>query len=726
MIENAKWIKSPLEIGESVPEFSKKFCLKGEVKKAELLITSIGVYEAFINGSRVGNYILAPGWTSYNYRLQYQQYDVTDMLTSQNEITVLVGNGWAVGRLVWPTTSHFWENEVKLLAVMSIEYANGEKEIIPTDDTWLCRESKIKMSELYDGETYDAMYESTEYANAKQVEHGYDMLIPQEGEQISEQDIIEPKDVFTTPAGELVIDFGQNMTGYPSFISEGKAGDVIEISFAEILDKDGNFYTDNYRSAQTKLKYICSGKVETYKPHLCFQGFRYIRLDQYPNKLTLEDAKRVFKAIVVHSDIERTGSFECSSPLINQLFKNIIWGQKGNFLDVPTDCPQRDERLGWTGDAEVFVRAASYNYNVKKFFEKWLRDVSADQRADGAIPHVVPKVLNEGDYASAAWADAAVICPWQIYLTYGDKAILEEHYEMMRKWIEYMHSAGDEEYLWLGGTHFGDWLGLDAVEGSYVGSTDKDLIASAYFAYSTSLFIKAGEAIGKDMSEYRILHKNVVKAYRERFMPDGQLTSDTQTAHAITLYFGLAENREAVAKRLAELIRENGNKLKTGFVGTPYLLHALSENGYNDLAYSLLLQEEYPSWLYSVKQGATTIWEHWDGMKPDGTMWSRDMNSFNHYAYGAVADWMYSVAAGIKTDECAPGFKNIILEPITDDRLSYVKASLKTAYGEIRSSWERVGNAVKYKFVIPESCTAKIKLGENLYSVNSGEYTYIV
>lgn len=724
MLKNARWIRAASDFGESVPEFLKRFAMTKAVAKAELLITAYGVYAAFLNGKRIGNFVLAPGWTAYGKRLQYQTYDVTDMLSEQNELTVLLGSGWATGRMLWMRTGV--RETPKLLALLCITYEDGTTEQMISDQTWLCRASNIQYSDIYDGEAIDMTYVPKAFENAVETTHSYDILIPQEGEFVTEQEALEPVAVIHTPKGETVIDFGQNMTGYPAFTTEGSYGEEIEISFAEVLDKDGNFYTDNYRSAQSKVKYICDGQKVTYKPQLCFQGFRYIRLDSYPGEMTLEKAKKQFRAIVVHSDMPRIGDFSCSSPLVNRLYQNTVWGQKSNFLDIPTDCPQRDERLGWTGDAQVFVRTASYNFHVEKFFRKWLRDMAAEQREDGSIPYTVPKIAGFDQSQSAAWGDAAVICPWQIYLTYGDKSILEDNFDMMKKWVDFLHGAGPEEYLWIGHEHFADWLGLDAPEGSYRGATDPDLIACAYFAYSTSLFIKAGEVLGRDMTEYKDLYQKIVTAYRARFMPDGTLTSDTQTAHAITLYFNLAENKEKIAKRLAELVMENNCKLKTGFVGTPYILHALSDNGYKELAYSLLLQEEYPSWLYPVKQGATTIWEHWDSLKPDGTMWSTDMNSFNHYAYGAVCDWLYGVVCGIGIDEKAPGFRHIVLRPLPDERLQHAQASIQTAYGKVSSAWNYNGDTVEYTFRVPEGCTADIILPDVHQTVPAGEYHFSI
>ncbi len=724
MIKNAKWIISSLKSKDAVPEFYKPFAVSGKVEKATLYITAFGVYEASINGKRVGDFIMAPGWTVYSKRLQYQEYDVTDMLRESNTLSVLVGKGWASGKLTYMPTRRGETFDTRLIAFLDIKYCNGRREAVATDRTWLCRESKTRFSDIYDGEVYDSTFEAAYSENAIETDHTYDILIPTEGEKVCEHEIFAVEKLIKTPKGETVLDFGQNLTGYVAFADIGNAGDITELSFAEVLDRDGNFYNTNYRSAKSRLEYVSDGRGEEYKPHLTFFGFRYVRLDKYPKELTEEMAKKAFRAIAVYSNLKRTGSFRCSNPLINKLFENTVWSQKDNSLDIPTDCPQRDERLGWTGDAQVFIRTAAYNLDVKRFFTKWLRDMQCAQRPNGAIPPIVPDVLPDEHFSSAAWGDAAVICPWQLYLTYGDTAILTEFFGMMKKWVDYQRASGPDEHLWLGGEHFGDWLGLDAPEGSYKGSTDDDLIASAFYAYSASLLIKAGETIGLDMAEYRRLYDSIKRAFNDRFIQHGTLVCDTQTAHALTLYFDLAYDKKPIAERLNKLVKENGCKLKTGFVGSPYLLHALSENGYTDTAYSLLLGEEYPSWLYSVKQGATTVWEHWDGIKPDGTMWSDDMNSFNHYAYGSVCDWMYSVIAGIRIDEAHPGLSHFILKPVTDSRLDFAEASLETAYGVIRSSWRHTDSLTEYSFSVPKGCTAKLILPSLEKELTYGEYSF--
>ncbi len=714
-IKNAYWIRPKIDFGDICPVFEKKFSLKTNVKSAKLYITAMGVYEAFINGERVGDFIMAPGWTEYAKRHQYQIYDITSLLKHDNTIDVTVGKGWYRGPLIeWHYKEIYGANSA-LIASVEIEYIDGTAENIVTNNTWKSGESFIRFSEIYDGEIYDATFEPT-IQNDTEILNACKMnLIEQEGCFVKEQETICAVDMFRTPKGELVIDFGQNMTGYVSFEIDAKAGDKIVYSHAEVLDREGNFYTANLRSAKQRVEYICKDGKQSYKPHHTFMGFRYIRLDEAPEYINKDN----FKAIVVHSDMKRTGYFRCSNEKVNKLFSNIVWGQKGNFLDVPTDCPQRDERLGWTGDAQVFVETASYNFDVQKFFKKWLKDLATSQDSNGGVPAIVPAVIYTTQISpGAAWGDAAVICPWQIYLTYNDKSVLEEQIESMTAWVDYMHSRGPEEFLWLNDSQYGDWLGMDAEDGSYKGASDQDLIASAYFAYSTGIVVKALKVLGRDSSYYEELYKNIVAAFRNKY--DSVLK--TQTECAVALYFDLAVDKEKTAAKLAELVRNNGNKLTTGFVGTPYLLHALSRNGYSDVAYSLLLQEEYPSWLFSVNMGATTVWEHWDSLKSDGSMWSDNMNSFNHYAYGSVASFMYKEIAGINIDENCPGFNNVVLKPVIDERLTFAEASVETVFGTVYSKWEVENGKTVYEFKVPNTATLILK-GETK-RLSKGEYKF--
>ncbi len=746
MTSKAKWITSVKNSNSAVYTFRKEFIVEKRIQSALLYASAIGVYTPTLNGKRVGKYVLAPGWTSYNYRVQYQTYDVTELLTKENVLSFGLGQGWAVGYMGFLNENHYYAEKTALIAWLRIVFEDGTTQTVITNESWKVYTSETTFAEIYHGETIDRTAPELFIGNAILTDVKA-KLIPQIGEPITEHERLSPIKVIKTPKNETVLDFGQNLTGYVEVKIRGKRGEKIVIHHAEVLDKDGNFYTENFRTARNEITYVLSGKDDVFKPLYSFQGFRYIRLTEYPKS---EVDPNDFSAIAVHSDIERTGRFCCGNEKINQLYHNIIWGQKSNFLDVPTDCPQRDERLGWTGDAQVFCRTAAINFDVEKFFGKWLGDVRLEQYPNGAISGVVPNCIkNQKMLISAAWGDAICIIPWQLYLAYGNSAVLRENFSAMKKWVDYIHRTEPEEYLWLGGVHYGDWLAMDAGEDSYVGATSNDLVASAFFAYSTELLIKSGEIIGENVEKYKSLYKNIVQRFREYFMENGmpreelpyteKLTSDytkkrdtirrgiTQTALVLILHFNLCTNEERpkLARKLVSLINENGNLMSTGFVGTPYLLHTLSDNGYTELAYDLLLQEKNPSWLYSVCHGATTVWEHWNGIKEDGSFWSAHMNSFNHYAYGAVFDWIFSVSAGISTVESAPGYREITLAPKPDKRLGFVRASINSRNGKILSGWYYRGDELYFEFEIPDGVTAHIQLPNGKReTINGGSYCF--
>lgn len=727
MNNKASWIKSPVNEEGFCPVFYRRFRINGVVKKALLYASAVGMYTPFINGERVGNELFTPYWTQYDRRIQYQEYDVTSMLRAASELCLVCAEGWAVGVIGYERLKNSFSDHISVIYSLEITYENGETEVILSDENTNVRTCRITFSQIYDGETVD-MTAPVRELGAAVCDNASTKLVPQQGEKVTEHEILRPVKYFVTPKGERVIDFGQNMSGYAAVSVSGKRGGRVTISHAEVLDKDGNFYTENLRGAKQRNTYILSGEGrETFKPMFTWQGFRYIRLDEFPsNEICLDD----FKAIAVNSDIKRTGRFVCGNEKINKLYHNIIWGQKSNYIDVPTDCPQRDERLGWTGDAQVFVRTAAINFDIEKFFEKWLADLALTQGENGEVYGIAPLVkLSTPTKVSAAWGDAAVICPWEIYLAYGNKKILEDQFDSMKGWIEYMHSAGSEEFLWLGGDHYGDWLAMDGSEQAggddYIGATPQDYIASAFFAYSTKLFVKAGRVLGRDMTKYETLYKNAAAAFKSRFIGgDGLPIPKTQTACVLALHFDLCGDRQKTADYLAEAVRKNGTHLTTGFVGTPYLLHALSDNGYTDIAYDLLFQERFPSWLFSVNHGATTMWEHWDGIREDGTFWSSDMNSYNHYAYGAVFDWIFANTGGIKIMEDGAGYTHIEAAPVPDSRMGFADTSIETRRGLLASRWRIDGDTVHFEFEIPEGTTAEIKL-PNGFSETAGKGKYI-
>lgn len=700
----ADWITAgaALKDDPSCPRLRRVFELQKAVVRATIYATALGLYELHLNGARVGDHYFTPGWTSYDKRLQYQVYDVTSMLVAgQNVIGAVLGDGWYGGHLGWDGRKGLFGDDRALLLELHIRYEDGSEDRILSGKDWMASASAIAMSDIYMGETYDARLESdwldasrASWSPAAILDHAKDIIVAQENVPVTAMEQLKPIALLTTPEGDRVLDMGQNMVGWMRFSVQGDPGQTVELLHAEILDHAGNFYTENLRSAKQQVQYtLKGGGVETYEPHFTFQGFRYVKLIGFSEPIQIDD----FTGVVLHSNMERTGEFACSSPLVNQLHHNILWGQKGNFLDVPTDCPQRDERLGWTGDAQMFIRTASYLMNTAPFFTKWLRDLRADQHEDGGIPFFVPDVNVSGSdsaHSSAAWGDAAVICPWTFYEMYGDTRLLAEQYDSMKQWIEYIRSQGDNPYLWNTGFHFGDWLGLDSKPGSYVGATDRDYVATAFYAYSVSLTRKAASVLGFDQDAvyFDQLHAQIIQAFRNEFVtPAGRISVQTQTAHVLALHFDLLEpeHRKRAGDQLVKLVEEAGNHLTTGFVGTPYLNPVLSAAGHRDLAYTLLFQKDYPSWLFQVTQGATTVWEHWDGMREDGSLWSRDMNSFNHYAYGAIGEWLYRDVAGIRPDENRPGFGMVHIEPQPGPGLDWVKAKVDTMYGAVSSAWHR-------------------------------------
>ena len=679
------------------------FVLKKAVKEAIVLTTGLGLYQFFLNGKKVGEDEMTPGWTSYRRHLLYQTYDVTALVkTGYNAAGAMLAAGWYKGVMGLTKARNNYGDRTGFAMELILTYEDGSRVHIYTDENWKGCDSPIVFSEIYDGEIYDQSLEIPGWAEAEDPSGRWQntVVVPfdtrviraQSGSRVKVMDRLPVKRLFTTPKGENVLDFGQNMTGRIQVRATGKSGDVIRLRCFEVLDSDGNVYTENLREARAEMKYIFAkdGTI-IWQPRFTYMGFQYAQILEYPGEAKEED----FTAYTLHSNMERTGELTCSNPLLNQLHHNILWGLKGNFLDVPTDCPQRDERLGWTGDAQIFCRTACYLMNTYTFYKKWLHDVEVDQTPEGGVPHVVPNIeegktdgnwlLSQGPHSAAAWADVAVIAPWTLYLMYGDKKILQVQYESMRGWIEFMRRHS-EDYIWNYKLQFGDWVALDAEEGSYFGATPNDLTCTAYFAYSTGLFAKISRILQKeDAKEYEDLYERILDKFQKTFFDkDGNMTAQTQTAHIVALYFQLVPKKyvgRTVERLKALLAKENGH-LVTGFVGTPYFCHALSQNGCVKEAYDLLLKEDFPSWLYQVKKGATTIWEHWDGLKPDGTMWSADMNSFNHYAYGAIGEWMYRAMAGLEVDEDQPGFKHAVYAPRIGGNLKFVDAGYHSVYGE--------------------------------------------
>ena len=700
------------------PMLRRTFTAQGTVQSARLYVTAHGIYEIHLNGQRVGDDLFTPGWTSYHKRLQYQTYDVTGFLRhGENAIGAVLGDGWYRGFVGGHGWREVYGSKLALLAQLQITYADGRQELVGSDSHWKAATGPITRSDLLDGETYDARrdkvgwalpgYDDHDWAGVQVVNDPKDVLVASVGPPVRRIEEIKPIKIFTTPAGDTVVDFGQNMVGWVRLKVQGPAGTIVTLRHFEVLDQSGNVYTANLRAAAQTDKYVLKGQgEEVFEPHFTFHGFRYVAVSGYPGKLTADS----LTGVVIHSDVPPVGELATSNSLVNQLQHAILWGQKGNFLDVPMDCPQRNERLGWTGDTVASFRTTVYNYDVASFFTKWLKDLSADQLEDGDVPRVVPDVRRgeqsvEG-YGRAGWADAAVFLPWDMYLEYGDTRILETQYESMAKWVEYVRQRAGDDYLWDGDPQYGDWIAIE--------ETDKDLFATAFFAHSVDLMRRTAQVLGKqkDAVRYGELFAKIKIAFQKKFVTtQSNVGNKSQGALALALQFDLLpeELRQLIAQRLAEDVRRQGH-LTTGFVATPFLCPLLTRYGYSDEAYGLLLRDDYPSWLYMIKHGATTIWERWDAVKPDGSFEKTSMNSFNHRALGSIGEWMFSWMAGIDLDQQAPGYKHILIHPQPGGDITQVRASHNTLYGRVTSAWESKNEVFDLRIKIPANTRATVRL----------------
>lgn len=793
----AQWIGTMFASGPRstfpVPYLRKTFTLPTDAVSARLYITALGVFECSINGQPVSEDVFAPGWTDYQKRVQYLTYDVTSLLqTGENALGAILGDGWAAGYIGWLHRQNYVDRP-QLLAQLEITLIDGSTRTITSDGTWTYHFGPITHSDLIMGEAYDARKQQAGWdtpdfmpSNALPVEifsHPELKLVALNGPTVRRiQELVPVKEPFNRGGmgrKRHVFDLGQNMVGWIRFKGEAPAGTTIAIRFAEVVNPDGSPYTTNLRSAHATDYYTFSGNgTEVWEPKFTFHGFRYVEIEGYAGEVSRD----TITGIVLHSEMEQTGTFSCSDPMINQLQNNILWGQKGNFVDVPTDCPQRDERLGWTGDIQVFVRTAAFNMNIAGFMTKWMQDVADAQNSDGSIPSVVPYATDVPTDGGPAWADAAIICPWTIYLSYGDTRILEQSYETMTRFMDfllatspgYIRCAPDYEG-WPG---FGDWLSINA-------STPRDLIGTAFLAYDASLMMHIAHALGKtqDEAKYGQLFTDVKKAFAERYLIGSNATTagsrpsvtrkemdeadalsrgnlkivdyesvdsqvfntnlfkPTQTAYILSLHFNLLpeELRPLAAAELVTDIEQRGMHLSTGFVGSPYLPHVLSSNGKLDTAYALMNQKSWPSWLYAVTQGATTIWERWDGWTDDNGFQDASMNSFNHYAYGAIGSWMYNTVAGIEIDPSQPGYKHVIIRPQPGSNLTTACGQLKTLYGEIQSEWTIENQVFNLSVVIPPNSTATVHLPHEgsitlngnavnglIHNVGAGTYRFVV
>jgi len=727
----AQWI-TPGEEQEEQPILKKQFVIEKEVMAARLYICGLGLYEFEVNGQRTHDEYLLPGYHAYDFWQQYQTFDVTDSLKSGgNALGILLGDGWYKGRFGFDGGyTNLYGEQLKLIAELSIAYADGTTETIASDDSWLTKPGPVLNSSIYDGEVYDARKEVTDWSVYTEELAGWRQVavLPDATDKLSARlspalkyvESLVPE-VIQSPAGETILDFKQNMVGWIAFKTQAPAGTEVGYEVGEEL-QDGNFYNDNLRTAEAKFTYISDGSERVVRPHFSFYGFRYARLIGFDQAVNPAD----FIGHVIHSDLEVTGKIETANPKVNQLIKNALWGQKGNFLDVPTDCPQRDERMGWTGDAQIFARTASYNMYTPAFYRKFMHDLRLEQeQLDGSIPFVVP-MLKPKDanafmgHGAAAWSDAATVIPWVMYEQHGDLSLLREQYATMVDWVEYVHREDEctgSKRLWTTGFQFGDWLALDGKNPhAPIGGTDPKLVASVYYYYSTTLTAKAAAALGNqaDAEKYTALAEAIKAALQAEFLtPKGRLAVNTQTAYVLFLYFDLIP-KESLSRVIADFeakLLEDDVHLKTGFVGTPYLCEALTKSGLTELAYSILLNEDYPSWLYAVNLGATTIWERWNSVLPDGKISGTDMNSLNHYAYGSIVEWIYRSVLGIQADPLHAGYRHFYLKPAPSAQLGAASGEYDSSSGKIKSAWRILEDGqLHFAFEVPTQSTATIEL----------------
>ncbi|MNM28836.1 Bacterial alpha-L-rhamnosidase [compost metagenome] len=745
----AQWITDgsydyPKKQSPAPMTFRRSFTISKPLKRAWIHATALGVYELMLNGSKVGDDYFAPGFTSYEHQIQYQTYDVTDMLAESNMLISVVAGGWAAGSFNYNRKSKIYADRQAFLCELHLEYADGTREIVGTDEAWqVSEEGNFRIAEWYDGERYDATVDLKTIAWKpvnRTAPRKNPVLLAQYGDPVRVQAVMEPISCVIAPSGEIIYDFGQNFAGVISARLRGKRRQEVVFRHAEVL-VDGELYVKSLRTAKATATYICTDGEQTYSPRLTYMGFRYVGVSGIdPESLDLS-------ALVLHSDFEEIGGFECSNELLNRLHSNIRWGGKSNFLDIPTDCPQRDERQGWTGDIAVFARTACYNFDLSRFFDKWLMDMRAEQGGGGGIPMVIPRAGDSWPVmANSAWGDSCILVPWAEYLARGDMRLLQLQYPTIQKflqaakwWSSFLSFTPNSRHIWRFPFHFGDWCAPDETikqwlkKGKWVGT--------AYFANSCGIAAQIAELLGyeQDAADYRKLRKKIIQAYRTIFTDGhGKLNKEFQTAYVLPLHFGMAEGREreAMADNLARLVRDAGNRLTTGFTGTPYLLFALSDNGYADTAFDVLLQEGCPSWLYEVKAGGTTIWERWDALRPDGSVNISDLTgkksdeqsgggmvSFNHYANGAVGDWLYRRIAGI--EPTGGGYRTFRIAPLIGGEITSARGSVRTPYGLVASEWSLEGDRFVIRVQVPVStvCTLVMPDGETR-TLESGKHEY--
>ncbi|HEY6686136.1 MAG TPA: family 78 glycoside hydrolase catalytic domain [Propionibacteriaceae bacterium] len=714
----------------------------GPIARATLHATAHGVFEAYLNGQPVSDDVLSPGWSSYEWRLRYRSYDVTGLLQPTSVLAVALGNGWFRGRLGWGGGRAHYGTELAVLAQLEIEFSDGYLQTVVTDESWTAGPSAVTFNDLYDGQTIDARrysdawlepgFSDEAWTGVHRAELDFSTLTPYIGPPVRRQEELQPIKIWTSPAGKTLVDFGQNLVGWVRASVQGPAGTTITLRHAEVLEKD-ELGTRPLRTAKATDRFILSGGEDVFEPTFTFHGFRYVEVDGWPGDLTSD----ALTAVVVSSELRRIGEFECSNEMLNQLHRNVVWGLRGNFLDVPTDCPQRDERLGWTGDIAVFTPTATYLFDVDDFLRDWLKDLAAEQQAaDGLVPSVVPDVLKYVERpagwpipdTTAIWSDAAVWVPWSLWQAYGDLQVLADQFDSMVAHVRRIESKLSPTGLWDEGFQFGDWLDPTAPpDEPGVSRADNGVVATACLYRDAHIVRDAATLLGRheDAEHFASLAERTRAAFNEHYVrPEGIIHSDAETPYALAIVFGLLdpEDEQLAGNRLADLVAESGYHIRTGFAGTPFITHALTQTGHLETAYRLLLQTECPSWLYPVTMGATTIWERWDSMLPDGTINPGQMTSFNHYAFGAVAYWMHQIIGGIAPLE--PGYSRVLIAPQPGGDIRWARSYLESTHGKISVSWSQDHDGpIELDVAVPEGVTALVQLpGTPARELGSGQH----
>jgi alpha-L-rhamnosidase len=745
LLDPSDWRAMPVtatfagEPPERPVRFRRRFKVGPGLVRARLYASALGVYTAECNGVSVGDDVLAPGWTSYGHRLRYQTFDLTDVVSEgDNALGLTVAEGWYRGRLGFRGgRREVYGSAIGPIAQLELQFEDGSIDTVATDRQWRAALGPYLTASLYDGETYDARLEDSgwttpefddaSWIDVSELPSAANLMVAPAGPPVRRIEALRPVGIETSPGGATIVDFGQNIAGRARITVRGPAGHEVTLRHAEVLEQ-GELATRPLRQAAATDQYVLAGgETETYEPTFTIHGFRYVQVDGWPGELTTD----AMEAVVCHSDMAPTGTFECSHDGLNQLHDNVRWSMRGNFVDLPTDCPQRDERLGWTGDIQMFAPAASFLYDCRGFLASWLQDLAAEQRQYGTVPPYVPWVdLAFPVLPAAAWGDAAVVVPWVLYERFADVEVLRAQYDSMRDWVDQISGLAGGDHLWDEGFQFGDWLDPAAPpDDPAAARTDAALVATAYHAHTSRLLARTADVLGhdKDRARYDELAADVVAAFNREFVtPSGRLANDAQTAYALALRFDLlptSAQRRRAGNRLAELVRREGYCIGTGFVGTPLVCDALVDAGYVDDAYHLLLQTRCPSWLYPVSMGATTVWERWDSMMPDGSINVGEMTSFNHYALGAVADFLHRVVAGLAPGES--GYRTLLVRPRPGGGLTSAGATLRTPYGDASVHWHRAADRLVVDVAVPTGSTARVELpDQEAIETSSGQHRF--